>query len=113
MLMPLASLFIGILWRNHPPADINGMYGYRTTMSKLNNDTWDYAHRYFSKISLWIGIVSLVLSALLLALIINKNNFEVNVLYLVFGQIAVFSAGIIPTEIALRKHFDNNGNRKS
>ncbi|MCY6372198.1 SdpI family protein [Clostridium ganghwense] len=29
-----------------PPKEINSTFGYRTTMSSKNKDTWNFAHRY-------------------------------------------------------------------
>ena len=47
MLMPVLMIIFGQLFQKRPPGQINSVYGYRTKMSMLNMDTWDYAHRYF------------------------------------------------------------------
>lgn len=42
-LIPGIMVFFGCSMRNHPPKTINAVYGYRTAMSMINQDTWDYA----------------------------------------------------------------------
>ena len=83
LLVPLSMIILGKRWENNPPEDINGLSGYRTTMSRLNKDTWSYAHKYWGKI-----------------------NF-----YLVFTQIAIMALTIIPTEIKLNNVFTKEGYR--
>ena len=38
----------------YPPKEINGIIGYRTTMSRKNMDTWKFAHDYCGK--LWLKL---------------------------------------------------------
>ncbi len=112
MLIPLIMIFIGLLWRKHPPKKINSIYGYRTSMSRKSKETWEYAHSYFSSVWFWSGLVTLVMSAICILILKDHNDFETNTAYLAYGQIAIMLAGIIPTELALHKHFDTNGKIK-
>lgn len=43
-LIPVTMIIFGILWKSHPPKSINWAYGYRTSMSMKNNETWKFAH---------------------------------------------------------------------
>ncbi|WP_077074620.1 SdpI family protein [Aedoeadaptatus urinae] len=48
-LIPGIMVFFGRLMGDHPPKTINGAYGYRTSMSMKNQDTWDYAQAAFAE----------------------------------------------------------------
>lgn len=112
MLVPMTMLGFGFMWKKSPPKNINDLYGYRTTMSMKNVDTWNFAHRYFAKLWIWSGVITLVLSFITLIIFRNSNEFETISIYLMFIQAAFLCVGIIPTEIALRKNFDKNGVRR-
>ncbi|MEI8199511.1 MAG: SdpI family protein [Eubacteriales bacterium] len=111
MLIPITMLGFGLLWRNHPPRKINSAYGYRTTMSSKNKDTWDYAHRYFGNICLRTGLAASILSAA--AMFICRNNYENASIVIIIIQMFILWIPIIPTEKALKQKFDKNGNRKN
>ena len=38
-----------MMWK-HCPKKINGVVGYRTRMSMINMDTWEFAHEYAGKL---------------------------------------------------------------
>ena len=44
MVMPLLMVIMGRVFVKHPPKTINNVYGYRTVLSRKNQQTWDYAH---------------------------------------------------------------------
>ena len=98
--------------KNKPPKNINDLYGYRTSMSMKNKDTWNFAHRYIGRIWYMSGIVTTVLSVIILFIYKNSIKFEEITIYLVFIQMALLCIGIIPTEISLNKSFYKNGLRK-
>lgn len=112
MFIPLIEIGTGILLYIHPPKKINNLYGYRTSMSMKNNDTWVFAHKYFSKMWLWTGIVSSIISFFILYFYFNSNLAEYIGLYVLFIQIIMMLPSIILTEKSLRKNFDKNGMRK-
>ncbi len=43
---PLIMVVFGILFLKNPPKNINSVFGYRTTMSMKDMDTWGFAHKY-------------------------------------------------------------------
>ena len=43
------------------PDSINPVFGYRTTMSMKNRDTWEFAHQYCGKLWWILGIMIVVL----------------------------------------------------
>ena len=56
MLIPVIMVGIGLLFVKRPPRIINGAFGYRTRMSMKNEKTWRFAHQYFGRLWLLIGI---------------------------------------------------------
>ena len=44
LLVPLSMIILGYTWKDKPPKDRQGSSGYRTTMSRMNDETWRYAH---------------------------------------------------------------------
>ena len=56
------------------PDQINYVFGYRTSMSMKNQDTWVFAHHYCGKIWYICGLILLVVSLIVLLLVIGKSN---------------------------------------
>lgn len=112
LLVPLSMIILGYQWKDNPPRDRQGISGYRTTMSRINADTWKCAHRYWGKINLISGIILVIISLVVLFLTRNHANFEMISVYLVFIELAIMALTIIPTEILLHKHFTKRGIRK-
>ena len=44
LLTPAIMIGFGRGFMKHPPKTINMVYGYRTSMSMKNKETWDFAH---------------------------------------------------------------------
>ena len=44
LLVPLSMIILGYTWKDNSPKDRQGSSGYRTTMSRMNDETWRYAH---------------------------------------------------------------------
>lgn len=77
----------GMYFLKTAPKEINAVFGYRTAMSMKNKETWKFAHKYCGKIWCISGLVC-------------------------FVQLIPLIGSIIPTERALKRNFDENGNRK-
>lgn len=112
--IPLAMIGFGKYFMKTSPKKINFIFGYRTNMSMKNKETWDFAHRYAGKIWYVTGWVTLLIS--LVAMLIVKNQ-DTDTISLSGGlfcllQIILLLLVIYPTEKALRRNFDNDGNRK-
>jgi len=114
LLIPLAAIFFGLLWRKNSPRKINWVYGYRTSWSMKSQETWDFAHKYAGRILLYIGVPLTAISVIPIVLFKNRdiNTLSSIVLGITGIQIICLIVPFIPTEIALRKNFDKNGNRK-
>lgn len=112
------AVLLGFGWRfmKKPPQDINGAYGYRTSMSMKNRDTWEFAHQVCGRVWRRMGWVLLALSAVLLAWMETRpggerTNWMLGIL-VVITEGAALILTIIPVERALKKTFDRDGNRR-
>ena len=117
LLVPLSMIILGYTWKDKPPKDRQGSSGYRTTMSRMNDETWRYAHmllyeltfptihRCWGWINFVLGIILVILSIFILILTKDDTNFEMISVYLVFLQLGIMVLTIIPTEFLLHKHF--------
>ncbi len=114
LLIPAVLIVFGRRFLRHPPKEINAAYGYRTTMSMKNADTWRFAHEYCGRLWLRLGIALAPLSAapLLFVLGRDKNTIGITCVAVCVVQIVLVLLTIVPTERALRKNFDRFGRRK-
>ena len=60
LLIPLIMRIGGYCMYKNPPKEINGLVGYRTTMSKKNKDTWVFAHNYCGRLWIKLGLILLI-----------------------------------------------------
>ena len=114
LLVPLIMLFFGLYFKNKSPKEINSLFGYRTTMSMKNKDTWEFAHHFCGRLWLVLGMIMLPLSVIPMLFFINQ---DIDVVGIAGGiiegiQVGVLLISIFPTEKALKKTFDENGNRR-
>ena len=98
LLIPFLMISFGGLFSRSAPKEINSAFGYRTSMSMKNADTWQFAHHYFGKIWRTLGWILIIPSVIPMLFVIGKGN-DPLILPIFF------------TEKALRAHFDRNGNR--
>lgn len=105
---------LGFRWRERPPKTINSTYGYRTTWSEKSQETWDFAHKYVGGIWLHTGIPLGIITIVLLAVFRNSGCDVLGdfCIIIMFIQTAILCLTIVPTEIKLKKRFDENGNRR-
>lgn len=114
LLVPLLMVVFGRIMYKHTPKSINGIYGYRTSMSMKNEDTWKFAHDYCGKLWYKVGLIMLIPSVLVQLPFVKSSTDTIGIMTVVLEtvQICVMIASIFPTERALRKTFDKYGNRK-
>lgn len=114
LLIPATMIGFGWMFLHNPPKNINATFGYRTTMSMKNQDTWDFAHRYCGKLWYRMGLGLLPVTVLFSLLLFGREIAVVGVYGIVFAmlQCIPLAGVIIPTERALKRTFDQNGLRK-
>ncbi len=113
LLIPLTMIFFGWLLFKKTPKEINYVYGYRTKRSMMNEETWRFANQYFGKVWYLCGLISVPLSVTAIALVLGKGTETVGTIggIITMLQMIPLVGAIIPTEIALKKNFDENGKR--
>lgn len=114
LLIPITMTGFGRYFMKKAPNEINAVFGYRSSMSMKNKDTWEFAHKYCGKIWYIFGMAMLPITVILMLLIVGKSEEYVGTVGgIVCGIQLIFLIGsIFPTETALKKNFDKNGKRR-
>lgn len=114
LMFPTIMLIEGWLFINKPPKRTNYIYGYRTSMSVKNEDTWFVAHATAGAFWVKWGKISLLPALLPHLLVIGQPTDVIgSVSAVVICLLIIPMLAVVPfTEKALKKIFDKNGNRK-
>ena len=114
LVIPLTMIIFGRHFMHSPPKEINGSYGYRTSMSMKSRETWDFAHRYFGRLWFILGLMLLPLSAAAMLFLLGESVKAIgNSSLIIMGvQLLFLIIPIFPTERALKKNFDRFGFRR-
>ncbi len=113
LLIPAIMILFGRVFLNTAPKEINFIFGYRTAMSMKNHDTWEFAHKYIGKLWFRLGLILAPVSAVAMLLLLGSTEETVSTVGLIvcMTQLCCLIATIFPTERALKKNFDQNGDR--
>lgn len=113
LIIPFTMIFFGWRFIKHPPKEINTVHGYKTRRSSINQDTWAFAQNYCGKIWYWSGLILIPVTIVAMLFFINSSIGTVGITGgIICGiQVIPMLGVILPTEIALKKTFDENGNR--
>lgn len=114
LLIPITMAVFGRYFVKKAPKEINMIFGYRTSMSMKNRDTWEFAHHHLGKIWYITGVVLLFATVIIFFCVILKPQDTIERVgeIVCILQLVLLIVSIIPTEVALHKTFDKNGNRK-
>lgn len=114
MLIPGSMVLLGRSFAKNPPGEINGGYGYRTTRSMKNRETWEFAQRYSGRFWVRAGRPVLAVSLLWMVLLFGREVDTVAHLGLLLTglQMVPFLAVIPATERALKQEFDDFGRKR-
>ena len=115
LLSPATMIGFGRSFFKRPPRDINATFGYRTTMSMKNQETWKLAHTVCGRYWYCCGWLLLPLSVVPILFVIGRGTETIGYtgVITVFIQLVPMLCALPVTEHALRKKFDKNGMRKS
>ena len=115
LLFPLIMIVMGRYFMKQSPKEINYIFGYRTNMSMKNKDTWDFAHKYFGKRWFRLGWLLIPISVIPMLFVIGKVEDIIGTVGMVVMVIdlILLIAPIFPTERALKKIFDKDGNKRN
>ena len=113
LLIPVTMIGFGKYFIKSAPGNINIVFGYRTSMSMKNQDTWEFAHTYCGKLWYKWGMILLVITVIAMLFLLGKSVDTISYWggTICMIQLLPLIGGIGPTENALRKNFDKNGKR--
>ncbi|SEA20007.1 SdpI family protein [Bizionia paragorgiae] len=94
---------VGVIMLLFPPKKINVLYGYRTTRSMKNQEQWDFAQNYSSKLLIIFGAVLALLSLLGYCIDISDNTEAIMSTILIIGTVILI---LIKTEKAIKTKFN-------
>ncbi len=112
LLIPIIMILFGRAFLKKAPKQIQFLFGYRTSRSMKNRDTWEFAHRFCGKIWLICGtaLVPVVVGIMLCFIGADtKTVGYVGAAMLVLPLLLIFLS-VILTERALKNTFDKDGN---
>ena len=114
LLIPIMMIGFGLIMWKHTPKDINYIFGYRTTRSMKNDDTWKFAHEYCGRLWCMLGLIMLIPTVIVHIPFYNSSKDTIGIVATIVMtvQLIVLIASIFPTEIALKKTFNDDGTRK-
>lgn len=110
-LVPVSMLAVGVIFSFFPPKHINDWYGYRTSRSRRDQESWDFAHRYCGHLCLKNSFILLLLSLGLVVIFSHLSDAVLAMLTLV--QIIPFFVVIAKTEKALKATFGDGDSNLS
>lgn len=114
LLIPFTMIGFGKYFMKSAPGNINIVFGYRTSMSMKNTDTWKFAHEYCGNLWFKWGKISLILTIIAMTFLLGKTvdtigNWGGTICMI---QLLPLIGAIGPTESALRRTFDKDGKRR-
>lgn len=114
LLVPVIVIITGRMMWKHYPKNVNGLIGYRTTLSMRNIDTWKFANEYCGRLWYRIGILMLIFTIVIFLLFFKAsfNTAFMASLILIAIQCIILVATIFPTENALKREFPEEGRRR-
>lgn len=107
LMLPVLMILTGKLFVKNPPNNINNIYGYRTSRSMKNQDTWNFAHLYCGKLWWKIGWGMLPISVISMLPTIGKGDDSIGILssIIIIIECIIMFISIFFTERALTKKF--------
>lgn len=115
MLYSLTMVIAGWFMWKHYPKKINSLCGYRSKRSSVNMDTWKFAHENCGRRWWIIGWIMFFPTFFIQIPFYHSSGDVIGWVGLVICLVecTILLISIIPTEIALKKTFNEDGTRKS
>ena len=115
LLIPATMIGFGRMFTKNPPKEINSGFGYRTSRSMKNQETWDFAHQYCGRLWNRMGWALIPLAVAGQALTLLCPTVESMCLWSLApttAETVVMAAIYFPVERALKRNFDTDGRRR-
>lgn len=112
--VPLVLIVTAALFKKYPSKEPNIAIGFRTKMSMMNKDTWDYAQRLFPLCWMKLGRLLLPISIAVLFLLYSEDNDYTGrvVIVLMIIQVLLMLGSAAYVNLKLKKVFNSDGTRK-
>lgn len=97
----------------YPPKEISGLVGYKTKMSKINKDTWAFAHDKCGRLWIKLGVIILIPTIIAQIPFIHYDEDTIGIVTIVIEavQLAVLFGSIVLVEKAIKSTFNEQGKR--
>ncbi|TYB74408.1 SdpI family protein [Bizionia saleffrena] len=102
-LVGVIFVLVGCIMHLFPPKKINPLYGYRTRRSMKNQEQWDFAQTYASKLLIFCGVTLTFISLLGFVLEVSHDIAAILSTLLIIGSIIPV---LVKTEKAIKTKFD-------
>jgi uncharacterized membrane protein len=115
LIIPFTMVGFGRYFSKGGPEKINLTFGYRTTRSMRNQETWAFAHRYCGKLWVRMGLILLPVTVIAMLFVLGEEQVDRVAWYglgVTVVQMVFLFATIFLVERALKKTFDDRGNRR-
>ena len=114
LLIPFTMIGFGSLFIKGVPKERNMAFGYRSTRSMQNEETWAFAHRHCGRLWRRMGLALLLLSLAAMLPMTGKDTETLGIFacVLCLVQTVPLIASIFFTEAALKRRFDAYGRRR-
>lgn len=114
LLVPFLMIGLGRIFMRKAPKKINMFNGYRTRRSMKNMDTWEFAHKYCGRVWHLCGWILLPVTIIPMLFVRGQSDDNVGALgnFLCIVQVILLLGSVFLTERALKRNFDEDGNRR-
>ena len=112
LVIPFIMIGFGLTWRDHPPKEINSVYGYRTSRSTQNEETWEFAHAFVGRLWFRLGRVLAGITIAAGILLNGTPAFLAGMTAVLILQMVMLILTIPITERRLQLEFDRYGCRR-
>lgn len=114
LLLPLIMIIAGYAMYKNPPKKINEVIGYRTARSTKNMETWKFAHNYCGHLWLKLGLILIIPTIIIQIPFVQAGENVIGIVTLIIEgiQLAILIGSIMWVEKALKRNFDENGNKR-
>lgn len=118
LIIPIMMILCGLYFVKANLPEPNALFGYRTTRSMKNNDTWVFSNRLMGKYWLKSGIYVTILTVIVFIFLsmsrfsFDEDSLGIILMIILFGQMIFMCIPIHFVEKALKENFDENGNRR-
>ena len=105
LIIPITLAILGTQFKKNPPKNFSTLFGYRTTRSMKDYDSWVFAHKVCGNIWQKLGFAMIPVTIISMLLVIKESITltGISCLSLCLIQIVLTTLTIFPVEFVLKK----------